>query len=37
MLIERGAPLDARTIMGQTAYNVAREREMEAVAGLAGR
>ena len=34
MLIEKGAPLDARTIMGQTAYNVATERTMDAVAGL---
>lgn len=34
ILIERGAPLDARTLMGQTAYNVARERGMEGVAGL---
>lgn len=34
ILIERGAPLNTRTIMGQTAYNVAMEREMEAVAGF---
>jgi ankyrin repeat protein len=34
ILIAKGAPLDARTIMGQTAYNVARERKMEAVATL---
>ncbi|HOS99877.1 MAG TPA: ankyrin repeat domain-containing protein [Acidobacteriota bacterium] len=34
MLIQRGAPLDARTLMGQTAYNVAREREMAATAAL---
>jgi hypothetical protein len=34
MLIERGAPLDARTVMGQTAYNVAQERKMDAVAVL---
>ncbi|MFO7732302.1 MAG: ankyrin repeat domain-containing protein [Candidatus Aminicenantes bacterium] len=33
-LVERGAPLDARSIMGQTAYNVAQERAMEAVAGF---
>jgi hypothetical protein len=33
-LVERGAPLDTRSIMGQTAYNVARERNMEAVAGF---
>ena len=34
ILIEKRAPLDIRTIMGQTAYNVALEREMEAVAAL---
>ena len=34
ILIERDAPLDIRTIMGQTAYNVALERKMEEVAGL---
>ena len=34
MLIGKGAPLNARTIMGQTAYNVAVERKMEAAAGL---
>lgn len=33
-LVERGAPLDARSIMGQTAYNVAQERAMEIVAGF---
>ena len=33
-LVEEGAPLDSRSIMGQTAYNVARERDMETVAGL---
>ncbi len=32
ILLGKGAPLDARTIMGQTAYNVAVEREMEAAA-----
>jgi len=34
ILIERDAPLDIRTIMGQTAYNVALERKMEAVSAL---
>jgi len=34
MIIKKGAPLDVRTIMGQTAYNVARERKMEPVAAL---
>lgn len=34
ILIERKAPLDARTAAGQTAYDVARERGAEAVAGL---
>ncbi len=34
ILLDRGAPLDVRTIMGQTAYNVAQERKMEAVALL---
>ena len=34
ILIERGAPLDARTIMGQTAYNVALERKAEVVLWL---
>jgi ankyrin repeat protein len=34
ILIEKGAPLDARTVMGQTAYNVALERHMEAAAAL---
>jgi len=34
ILVEKGAPLDARTVMGQTAYNVAQERAAEAVAGL---
>ncbi|MCJ7487919.1 MAG: ankyrin repeat domain-containing protein, partial [Candidatus Aminicenantes bacterium] len=34
LLAERGAPLDARTIMGQTAYNIAQERATEAVAVL---
>jgi ankyrin repeat protein len=33
-LIGKGATLDARTIMGQTAYNIALERKMETVAGL---
>jgi len=31
-LIERGAPIDARNIMGQTAFNVAQERKMDAAA-----
>jgi ankyrin repeat protein len=34
ILVEKGAPLDARTIMGQTAYNITQERAAEAVAGL---
>ncbi|MGB7295766.1 MAG: ankyrin repeat domain-containing protein [Candidatus Aminicenantales bacterium] len=34
LLIGKDAPLDVRTTMGQTAYNVAQERGMEAVAGL---
>jgi len=34
ILIERGAPLDARTIMGQTAYNVAEERGLQVVTTL---
>ena len=34
ILFERGAPLNIRTIMGQTAYNVARERGMQAAAAL---
>lgn len=34
ILAERGAPLDARTIMGQTAYNVAQERGMTSVVTL---
>jgi ankyrin repeat protein len=33
-LVEKGAPLDTRTIMGQTAYNVAQERKMEAVSAF---
>jgi ankyrin repeat protein len=33
-LIGRGVPLDVRTVMGQTAYNVAVDREMDAVAAL---
>ena len=37
MLVGKGAPLNARTIMGQTAYNVAVERKMEAAAGLLAR
>jgi len=32
ILVAMGAPLDARTMMGQTAYNVAQERTMGAVA-----
>jgi ankyrin repeat protein len=34
ILVAKGVPLDARTIMGQTAYNVALERKMEAVAAF---
>ncbi len=34
ILIGKKAPLDARTVMGQTPYNVAVERKMEAAAGL---
>ncbi len=34
MLVERAAPLDVRTLMGQTAYNVAEERAMKPVAEL---
>jgi len=34
ILIERGAPLNARTIMGQSAYNIAQERKYEAAASL---
>ena len=34
ILIDRDAPLDARTVMGQTAYNIALEREMQAAAAL---
>jgi ankyrin repeat protein len=38
MLLERGSPLEARTIMGQSAYDVATEREMTAMASfLAGK
>lgn len=33
-LVARGAPLDARTIMGQTAYNIAQERKTGAVSEL---
>jgi hypothetical protein len=33
-LVGKGAPLDARTIMGQTAYNVAQERKMESAAAF---
>ncbi len=33
-LVESGAPLDKRTIMGQTAYNIAQERKMEAVSAF---
>jgi len=33
-LLDKGAPLNARTIMGQTAYNIAKEREMEASVSL---
>ena len=31
-LLERGAPIDARTMMGQTAFNVAQERKMDGAA-----
>ncbi len=34
ILIDKKAPLDVRTIMGQTPYNIAMERKMEAAAGL---
>jgi len=34
VLLERRASLDVRTVMGQTPYNVAVERKMEAVAAL---
>jgi ankyrin repeat protein len=34
ILLERGAPVDARTTMGQTAYNVAQERGMKDVTAL---
>lgn len=34
ILIERAAPLNVRTLMGQSAYNVAKERAMEPVAAL---
>ncbi len=34
ILLERGAPLDARTVMGQTPYNVAVERKMDGAARL---
>jgi ankyrin repeat protein/L-ascorbate metabolism protein UlaG (beta-lactamase superfamily) len=33
-LVERAAPIDVRTLMGQTAYDVAKERAMEPVAAL---
>jgi ankyrin repeat protein/ketosteroid isomerase-like protein len=33
-LVGNNAPLDARTIMGQTAFNIAQERKMEAVAAF---
>lgn len=33
-LVEKGAPLDLRTIMGQTAYNVAQERMMAGVSAF---
>jgi len=33
-LIEKGAPLDSRTIAGQSAWNVAKERGLEGVAAL---
>ncbi len=31
-LLEHGAPIDARSLMGQTAFNVAQERKMDAAA-----
>jgi hypothetical protein len=34
MLLGKGAPLDARTLMGESAYDVARGRSMEPVAAL---
>ena len=34
ILLEKGAPLNARSTMGQTAYNVAQERKADAVASL---
>ncbi len=34
ILIAKGAPLNVRTIMGQTAYNVAAERKMKTVVSL---
>ena len=34
ILIDKKAPLNVRTMMGQTPYNVAMERKTEAVAGL---
>jgi ketosteroid isomerase-like protein len=33
-LVGKGATLDARTIMGQTAYNIAQERKMESAAAF---
>jgi ankyrin repeat protein len=33
-LIDRGAPIDARNLAGQTAYNIAVERKMDGVARL---
>jgi ankyrin repeat protein/SAM-dependent methyltransferase len=33
-LVERGAPIDAHTTMGQTAYNIAQERKTEAVSAF---
>jgi ankyrin repeat protein len=34
ILIAKGAPLNVRTIMGQTAYNIATERKMKTVTSL---
>lgn len=34
ILLTRGAPLDALTLMGQTAYNVSQERKMAAASAL---
>ena len=34
ILLDKGAPLNVRTVMGQTAYNVATERQMKPVVSL---